>query len=542
MSRIQSRIFWIIVVALFLLTRIPAASHYLSIDNVNLAYSLEKFDPTIHQPQPPGYPFFVGFARLVNLLSGNAERTFLFISVLICGLCLPVAGALGKRMFNSWVGYGAVLLLLFNPVFWSTGLDGPLRPFLALFSLLVAYCSWQAWCGESHFVIWGAVALGIGSGFRPDLLIYLGPLWLVSAWMGTRSWKRVLTGLIVFGALLMVWVGVLAIVIGGPAALYRLLTTYLVDQARPESVVLGSTLHDWLRQVDRVVIWNGMAIVVFAWAIPFFLMSKVRVGLFSRQLWFVKAWVVPGLLFQAFIHIDAPGHTVFSMPALCVLGAHVLWAAAQYWKNSDDLSPRMAEIFLMVAVSMNLLLFLNYFELPAASASPASTGGSIKNALAYGVFESSIGEVRWLDDTTRVSLGEIAKFTAPDRPSMVVTQDMYTTNWFMNWRIARFYLPTIKIRVVADHKNPVEVFTVLRDIVSKPEPGNTVIHLQRPSRILWLVEPGGRFDEAIAKAVPVVRGQKVSYSDIAADAQPFQVLNFTFIPDAIPVSSTNGIQ
>lgn len=540
MSRVQSKVFWIIVVALLLLTRIPAASQYLSIDNVNLAYSLEKFDPTIHQPQPPGYPFFVGFAKLINLLSGNAERTFLFISILICGLCLPAAGALGRRMFNPWVGYGAVLLLLFNPVFWSTGLDGPLRPFLALFSILIAYCSWQAWCGEKHFVIWGAVALGIGSGFRPDILIYLGPLWLIAAWMGTRSVKRVLIGSAVLGAMMLVWVGALVIAIGGFGALYHLLTNYLVEQARPESVVLGSSLHDWLRQVNRVVIWNGMAIVVFIWATPLFFMSKARVGLFSRQMWFIKAWLIPGFLFQAFIHIDAPGHTVFSMPALCIIGAYVLWAAAQYWK-SEDMAPRMAEVFLLVAVSLNLLMFLNYFELPNSAAAPTGGGGSIKNALSFGVFESSIGEVRWLDNITRVSLDEIRKFSAVDKPAIVVTQDMYDKNWFMNWRIARYYLPTAKLRVVADQKTPLEVFTVVRDLVAKPVAGDTVIHLQRPSRILWLLEIGGKFDLALDKAVPVVRGEKVSYSDIGADAQPFQVLNFTFVPDVPAVPSTNGI-
>ena len=135
----DNRFFWIAMAALLLLTRIPAAAQYLSIDNVNLAFSLENFDPRIHQPQPPGYPFFVGVARVFNFIFRDAGTTFEFVSILVSGLCVPVIFALGRRMFSSWAGRGAAFLLLVNPVFWQSGLDGPLRPNLALFSLLTAY-------------------------------------------------------------------------------------------------------------------------------------------------------------------------------------------------------------------------------------------------------------------------------------------------------------------------------------------------------------------------------------------------------------------
>src|SRR5437764_9133499 len=103
-ERQDYRVFWLVIVALLLLTRIPAMASYLSIDNVNLALSLEKFDPRIHQPQPPGYPFFVLFAKIANIAFRHAERTFVVISILVSGLCLPAAFALGSRMFSRWAG------------------------------------------------------------------------------------------------------------------------------------------------------------------------------------------------------------------------------------------------------------------------------------------------------------------------------------------------------------------------------------------------------------------------------------------------------
>src|SRR5687768_9844897 len=151
------RPFLILIGLFFLLTRILPAVGYFSIDNVNLALAVENFDPRIHQPQPPGYPLFVMFSRLMNLLVGDVHITFLIISILVCGLCLPLLFGLTRRIFSLWVAKAATLLFVVNPVFWHAGLDGPLRPNLALFSLIVAYCAWRSWQGEDRFVIWGAL-------------------------------------------------------------------------------------------------------------------------------------------------------------------------------------------------------------------------------------------------------------------------------------------------------------------------------------------------------------------------------------------------
>ena len=63
-ERQDYKVFWVVAFSLLLLTRIPAMANYLSIDNVNLAFSLDKFDPRVHQPQPPGYPFFVLLGKI----------------------------------------------------------------------------------------------------------------------------------------------------------------------------------------------------------------------------------------------------------------------------------------------------------------------------------------------------------------------------------------------------------------------------------------------------------------------------------------------
>src|SRR5262245_58877466 len=302
-ERQDKRFFWVAVFALLLLTRLPAMANYLSVDNVNLAFSLENFDPRIHQPQPPGYPFFVAFGRIFNLVLRDPERTFVFISVLVSGPCLPVAFKLGKRMFSAWAGTAAAFLLLVNPVFWFSGLDGPLRPNLALFSLLTAYCCWRCWNGEKLYALWGAVALGIGSGFRPDLIAFLLPLWLISTWLGTKSFRTIVAAGTVLAAVVLIWTSATIIAVGGIHSFQETMVGYTVEQSQGKSIVLGSRLGAWLRQVSRLVIWNILGVVTWVWAVPFYLKHRDPLPAIGSQAKFLFAWLVPGLIVQALIHV-----------------------------------------------------------------------------------------------------------------------------------------------------------------------------------------------------------------------------------------------
>lgn len=508
--------FWGLLIALLLLTRVPLASQYLSIDNVNLAFALEKFDPRIHQPQPPGYPFFVAFSRAVNLIFHNPERTFLVVSLLVSALCLPVIYLLGARMFSSWAGRAAALLLLLNPVFWNTGLDSPLRPNLALFALLTALCCWRCWKGEKHFLIWGAIALGIGSGFRPDLLLYLFPLWLLSSWIGTKSYKSVAVGLAVLAGIVLVWVGALVLAVDGVRPLLHLTATYLLEQSRSESVILGA--RAWFLLSTRLLVWNGLGVIGWIWAIPIYFLHRDRILVRSSQGLFFMAWLLPGLTFQALVHVQEPGHTLFSAPALCLVGGYVLSLVS------------FKETALAFALVLDTLLFMGYLPLPPAN-QPHHWWSRAENTVAQLTFESSAEMVRWLDGTSRETLAEAGQFMASDRPSVFVTTDVHTYNWFMNWRIARYYLPQENFWVVDDHSAEPKALHIMRDRVLESRAGpSTTIPVPRGGRVLWLLENGAAFQTAAKTVQTLSGGPYIYYTDIAMDARPFAIDKYNFVP------------
>lgn len=514
------KVFWIAVFALLLLTRLPAMASYLTIDNVNLALALEKFDPRVHQPQPPGYPFFVLFARIVNVLFHDAERTFVAVSVFVSALCLPAAFVLGRRMFSQWAGAAAALLLVVNPAFWHAGINGPLRPNLALFSLLTAYCCWRCWNGEKQFAVWGAIALGIGSGFRPDLAAFLFPLWLISSWVGTKSWKTMLQSAAVLAAIIAVWVGALIVAMGGFQTFWKIMLDYTVDQSQPESIVFGSSILAWLRQVDRLFVWNGLAMVTWIWALPFYFRNRDRLPLKSAQGVFLFIWLVPGVIVQALIHVAAPGHTLASIVALCVLGGYVL-----------SLMPGR-DILVTCALVLNAMLFLDFFPLPQAAASAGTRTPSVKNAVLFGTFESSIATVRAEDDVARISLNEIQEFTPADRPSLIVTTDKNGEQWFLHWQIARYYLPRRDIWVLYDGAVPKRAEHIRRDqlIEMRNLRMPVMVPVFREGRILWVIEPQSAIYRQLAATGQIKGGKYVFYTDITPDSPSIRVDDFEIVP------------
>jgi hypothetical protein len=513
----------IILLGLLLLTRVPAMANYLSIDNVNLAFSLEKFDPRIHQPQPPGYPFFVLFARVVNTVFRDAERTFFAISLLVAAASLYAAFALGARMFSRWAGGAAAFLLLVNPVFWQSNLDGPLRPNLALFSLITAYCCWRCWTGEKNFAYWGAIALGIGSGFRPDLIAFLLPLWVISSWAGTKSWRYVLGGLSVFIGIALVWTVALIAAMGGIHTFLNVMLGYAVEQSGRGSIVFGSSIIAWLRQINRLVIWNGLAIIAWIWAVPvLFFSGDARTSHHSGAFMFL--WVVPGLIIQALTHAEEPGHTLFSVPAFCVLGGYVLSRL-----NGRDFA-------LAGAILASAFVFLevgNLFPLPAPTFDGQDRTPSVKNAILFGSFETSLAQVQWLDEMTRNTLKEIEEFTPKDRPAIIVSTDGYVDRWFVNWRIGRYYLPKQDFWILYSKSVPKHVEHIRRNLLLE---ANSAVPLEIPvfreGRILWLLEPDSAFHKELGTVQKLSGGKYVFYSDITRESAPFTIEGVKIVPSS----------
>ena len=321
------------------LTRLPFFPPRLcSFDTVNLALALEHFDPTLDQPQPPGYPLFVLEAHLLNALFGSAERTFAVLGLLISGLAIGMLYLVGKELFSPWAGMVAAALLFVNPPFWFSSLTSPLGPHLALVSAAVAYFCWGAKRGERRPLYAASLALGVGGGAQPELFLLLLPLWIWAAWQ-TRERKAVVRSALLLAGLGLVWTAVLIVASGGPQRLLAYFTEYLFVRTEHTSAVLDASTS-WRRAAGRAVIWTGLGAVPWIWTLPFAWKARGATPGWVRKAVFLGLWFVPGWAFFLVVHIGDPDHTLGIAPALCLLGGFSIAGRAEDCAGMDSATRR----------------------------------------------------------------------------------------------------------------------------------------------------------------------------------------------------------
>ncbi len=171
------------LLALVIATRWTLAPKYLFyFDNINFALALEHFNPAKHQPQPPGYPLFVGLEQVIHTFIPSVKYTQLTAGAVGSVVALLAIWYLGNLLFGPPAGILAAALLLFNPVFWLAGIGNHVRTFLTAGPIVLGICVWRTWDAEcpNRWFAYTGLALGIAAGFRPELLLLFAPLWISS--------------------------------------------------------------------------------------------------------------------------------------------------------------------------------------------------------------------------------------------------------------------------------------------------------------------------------------------------------------------------
>ena len=535
------------VAGLVTTTRIPLAqAHFFSFDEANFAWALEDFDPRLHQPQPPGYPLFVVQARLLQRVFITPEQTFLACG-LIAGIAAPVLlYLLGMLMFSRWCGLMAALLLIVNPAFWRSTLVSPLRPYLAVVCLAVAYCCWRAVRGESRFAYWGALALGLGAGWRPSLLVLLFPLWLICSWRSLRSLSRWLVAFGVLSLAVLVWLMPLTAASGGAVGLWHLLSNYLSQESQMGSPVYGSGFWGWWKMLAQGFVWNALAFAGWFWA-AFVLMfdrsgpSPLAPRDGATQLspgMFVALWTVPFLLFFFTIHVDSPGQTLSVIPAWCLLGGAYLEAAAKRvgrWTTWTP--PRIA--CLALALALNVLFFLYPFRNPNPRPPFTSVVPQALEQLrywgAFGLYRTGYQRIRQEELRTGERIRLVRALGRSPDVALVWQDDD------VSWRKLTYYFsdrPTWVLQGIsgpAVNARPLPRLWLGRQmVVERPGDGHHPLLLSG-KRVVWMLHRHSPLPAALrAQGVPLKQFGTVYLSDLSAAPQRFQAGPFSFSKAADP--------
>ncbi len=336
-SWLRSGSYVALLIALLAASRFALAPKYLySFDNINFALALEDFNPAKHQPQPPGYPLFVGLQKLIHFAIPSVKYTQLVSGLVGSTAAVVAIWYLGNLLFGGTVGWLAAALLLFNPAFWLAGIGNHVRTFLAAGSIATAVCVWKAW-NSSRWVVPASLVLGIAAGFRPDLLLLLFPLWLST--LIRHPFPKLAP--VALTAAVIPWVAVTIWKSGGAAGA-RVFTSYFQFHLSRSSALMGAGIATGATMGLVAVYWTFLGALTWAWALPWE-WRKIQPNAAWR---FLALWFLPSFLFHVLAQWGEPDLMLDIIPALCLAGGAVL-----------GLLGRQTVLLAGVVAALNALLF-----------------------------------------------------------------------------------------------------------------------------------------------------------------------------------------
>ena len=292
--------------------------------------ALGHFDPTIHQPQPPGYLLYVATARLLLLWVGDPNRALVWVSILASGVAVAALYLLARLLYDRVTGLVAAGLLLTAVTFWFYGEVAYPYTTLAAGSIILAALALALRRGAlpgARGVALFACAYGLLAGFRQDLLLFLAPLALAALW--SRPRRHWLLAAAVGGLGLLLWLVPTAILSGGLAAYLRATLeqgTAASGEASPLTHGLPGLAHN--ARTLAIFLWRGLAVAL----LPLGYYGLRRLVLRRTPdpaLPGVLLWLIPPLAYYLLGHLGDYGYTLSLLPALLVLSARGVVLAAR---------------------------------------------------------------------------------------------------------------------------------------------------------------------------------------------------------------------
>jgi len=175
-------------------TRLPFASHTLwAWNSVLFARALEQgfhVDAELsgQRPYPPGYIFYVASAALLRIFVGDSNAALVAVSAVASALCAAAVYLLCRRYAGRALSLAVALGAASAPLVWTFGDVAMPYAVLGLLSIAVAAAFQVARARAWPAAAAASLAFGLAAGYRQDLLLLLGPLWL---WLvAPCSWRE----------------------------------------------------------------------------------------------------------------------------------------------------------------------------------------------------------------------------------------------------------------------------------------------------------------------------------------------------------------
>ena len=310
-------------------SRLPfAADHLWAWDSVLYARALERgfhvdFEMAGQRPQPPGYILYLALANLFRALGADTNAALVIVSILSSGVGAAAVFVLGRRLAGATPGAISALAYSCSPLAWMYASVAYPYTLLGAASVILAALFRHARDLGPRWWAFASFAFGLASGFRQDLLLLLGILWL---WMlAPADWRRRALSAACVGAGILIWLVPTAALSGGLAG-YATALVRQTDQVYSTYSIQAQGLNALsynVRFTIDALAWGllGTSIVLAGAGLAHVASRSARGPFIGEQGRFFAAWLLPGLVFYLTVHIGESGYILSILPGMYVLAA-----------------------------------------------------------------------------------------------------------------------------------------------------------------------------------------------------------------------------
>jgi hypothetical protein len=304
-------------------------------DSARFAMALLDYDVSQMRPHAPGYILYVGFAKLIYLLSNDVTLSLVAVSILSASFAVPALYVLANSMYGRSTAVITCLLFLSSPLFWFNSempLTYALEGFVSVFFALACYKSLSK---DNKWLIISAILLGILTGVRQHLAFLFLPLWLYS--LRKCSLRRIMVLLLAYGIVCLTWFVPMVLLTGG-------LTKYLTSaSAQFKTWVLHPAPLSYQIRTRTNIFISFMVHSFVLGLIPmiyylgrFFRIPRI---LEDVRIQFLLLWFLPAVLFFIGINLFNSGHVV------CILPPFFIYLAVAITGLAKDVNEGMVKLF-----------------------------------------------------------------------------------------------------------------------------------------------------------------------------------------------------
>jgi hypothetical protein len=304
----------------------PRLAHW---DAVNYALGLHDFNVAAHQPHPPGSPYFILLGRAALGLVGDDNATLILVSLVASVGAVLGEYALGRSMVGKRGGFLAALVLMTQPVFWGYGTMGMPWTLLACLAVTVGLTCQLMMSGQRWLVLPSALLVGIASGFRLEVTVFLFPLWAWAVHTVEPSPRRRLVAYAVVPACVLVWLVPVAASSGGLTPWSeRMLAMFVPTDASPGPIARQLASNTAI-SFGTLAFTLGPAVALSLVCDRHAALRWTRTTLRSRSAIFWLLWILPSFVFLWLFDSTEPGHALVFAVALVALGTGLIVASAR---------------------------------------------------------------------------------------------------------------------------------------------------------------------------------------------------------------------